>query len=384
MPAADERQANELEGLGASVQKNVVRAPERFVETSESETAVKTWTVTPARETAGGTSPLIENLLVVAQNRTASEENAHKAAAQARAFLLCEGGPADEVAFGVVERHRPAEIGLERAHTGVHVLSGEIEAGLEPEGIARPETRGSGPRREEPAGEALESGGFHGDLEAVLTGVAGTSDEEVPLLGKSERAKPIPGAGKGPTKKGGRGGALESQKTEIVAAGDADRGRCVGTDPGLVLALRGGVHHEPVAVFAPTVGDEIVEDPSVLREETTVKRPAVALDPCHVVGEEATEKGCRAGPLEIENAHVRDVEKAGRPADLVVFLDLRAVVERHLVTAEIDETGAELAVKIIERRTFGHGARTPGAANVRTAPESGRGRGSRRLRRTSL
>jgi hypothetical protein len=44
---------------------------------------------------------------------------------------------------------------------------------------------------------------------------------------------------------------------------------------------------------------------------------------------------------------VTDVEHAGVATYLMVFLDLRAVVKRHVPAAEVDHAGAERDVQVI-------------------------------------
>jgi hypothetical protein len=55
-----------------------------------------------------------------------------------------------------------------------------------------------------------------------------------------------------------------------------------------------------------------------------------------------------------ERQHVGDVEQAASGANGVVFLDLRAVVDRHVPAAEVDHFGAEFAVGGIERSLLEH------------------------------
>jgi hypothetical protein len=44
--------------------------------------------------------------------------------------------------------------------------------------------------------------------------------------------------------------------------------------------------------------------------------------------------------LQIDHAHMRNVENAGRAAHRVVLADLRAVLHGHVPAAEIDNAGA--------------------------------------------
>ena len=64
---------------------------------------------------------------------------------------------------------------------------------------------------------------------------------------------------------------------------------------------------------------------------------------------------CRdLGPANVEGEHVRNVEHACVAARPVVFLDLGAVVQRHLPAAEVDHPGTESAVGCGERRLSEH------------------------------
>ena len=69
----------------------------------------------------------------------------------------------------------------------------------------------------------------------------------------------------------------------------------------------GGVGDEQVAVAAEPVGEEVVEDPAVLGAEARVLGAAQP-DRGDVVGEDALQKGERPRALDLDLAHVRDVE----------------------------------------------------------------------------
>jgi hypothetical protein len=62
--------------------------------------------------------------------------------------------------------------------------------------------------------------------------------------------------------------------------------------------------------------------------------------------------------------HIKDTAIA---AHLVVFLDLRSIMQRHVPTAKIDHLRAECEMKVIQRRTLSHGFLLPGVAKVRTS-----------------
>jgi hypothetical protein len=55
----------------------------------------------------------------------------------------------------------------------------------------------------------------------------------------------------------------------------------------------------------------------------------------------------------------------------MVFLDLRAVMQRHIPTAKIDHLRAEGEMKVIQRRAQSHGFLLPGVAKVRAGAARG-------------
>ena len=66
--------------------------------------------------------------------------------------------------------------------------------------------------------------------------------------------------------------------------------------------------------------------------------------------ERVAERGGCAGTLDVELAHVREVEEAGALADGPVLLEDPRVLERHEPPAELDELRAERAVALDDRR----------------------------------
>ena len=62
-----------------------------------------------------------------------------------------------------------------------------------------------------------------------------------------------------------------------------------------------------------------------------------------------------SGPVDVELAHVRDVEEADPLADGPVLLEDAGVLDRHLPAAEVDQLRAELAVQVVEGRAAQRG-----------------------------
>ena len=80
--------------------------------------------------------------------------------------------------------------------------------------------------------------------------------------------------------------------------------------------------------------------PAVGLEQARIQRLARDMQLVDVVGEHVAQEVARAGALEVDDAHVRDVEHAGVAAHRVVLVDLRAVVHRHVPAAEVDHARA--------------------------------------------
>ena len=110
----------------------------------------------------------------------------------------------------------------------------------------------------------------------------------------------------------------------------------------------GGVGDDQVAVVAEPVGEEVVEDAAVVLAEAGVLG-AADLDLGDVVGEHVLEEGERARPLDLDLAHVRDVEHAGVRAHRQVLLPHPLVLHRHLPAGERHQPPALQLMLLVER-----------------------------------
>ncbi len=90
----------------------------------------------------------------------------------------------------------------------------------------------------------------------------------------------------------------------------------------------------------------------------------------HVVGEHALQEGERARPLDLDLAHVRDVEHAGVRAHRRVLLADPLVGDRHLPAGKGNELGAELGVALVEGRASAALRRPRAAAYWRAVASS--------------
>ena len=60
----------------------------------------------------------------------------------------------------------------------------------------------------------------------------------------------------------------------------------------------------------------------------------------------------RVAALDLDLAHVADVEQAGGVAHRVVLIHDAAILNRHLPAAELDHPRAQGDMAIVERRSF--------------------------------
>ena len=186
-------------------------------------------------------------------------------------------------------------------------------------------------------------------LDAVLARVAGAVDHALDAVELAHRqgerrrlVEPEPLQ---------RTGALDGQQR--VAVGDVARVRAADLavpDPLEVGLPVRGVDDEQVAAFLEAVHDQVVDDAAGLVREQRVLS-AADVDLVEVVREERLEELARLRPLDLELAHVRDVEDAAVLADGAVLGDDPLVLDRHLPAGERHHARAERDVALVERRS---------------------------------
>ncbi|MNS34972.1 hypothetical protein D3C72_671120 [compost metagenome] len=136
--------------------------------------------------------------------------------------------------------------------------------------------------------------------------------------------------------------------------------------PGHVLIAGGGVDHQAITLIE-TVDDHVVDNPALLVEHGAVQRTAGAVQAFDIIGQQMPEPGFCLGATDIDYGHVGYIEDTAIAAHLMVFLDLRSIMQRHVPTAKIDHLRAKGEMKVIQRRTLSHGFLLPGVAKVRTS-----------------
>ena len=129
-----------------------------------------------------------------------------------------------------------------------------------------------------------------------------------------------------------------------------DVGRAVIQQPLEVLGRVAGVHHHHEVVFE-AVDQQVVHDPAVRATHRRVDRLPRRCGG-QVVGHSVAQELERARTLDVELAHVRDVEQAGALAHAHVLAHVAGVAHRHLETRELHDLGAQRAVEVVERGAF--------------------------------
>ena len=112
--------------------------------------------------------------------------------------------------------------------------------------------------------------------------------------------------------------------------------------------VRGVADHEVLAV-RESVDDEVVDDPALLVREQRVLRFAVR-DLVEIVREHLLEERVRGGAVDVDVAHVRDVEGAAVGPNGPVLLDDAPVLDGHLEAGERHHPRTERHVARVERR----------------------------------
>lgn len=159
-------------------------------------------------------------------------------------------------------------------------------------------------------------------------------------------------------------GALDGEHRQVAAFLQVDlEAGGLRLHPGDVLVAGGSIDHHPVAVLGQ-VDDQVVDHPALFVEHRAVERLAGFAETRHVVRQEMLQigRGLLAG--DVDHGHVGHVEDAAVTPNLMVLLDLRTVVQRHVPTAEIDHLGAERDVQLVKRVRNPMGILLPGVAGA--------------------
>ena len=199
----------------------------------------------------------------------------------------------------------------------------------------------------------------HGhQLAALLAGVAGAVDHALDTVD-------LP-FGKGELGRRRQAQALDCPRAlhgqQRILVGDvADVGawNLAFPQPSKICLAIGRIDDEEIAEVVEPIDDQVVDDPAaVVRQERVLRLPGLQLD--EVVRQRRLQQLGRARPLDLELAHVRDVEDPGVTAHGLVLPDHPCVLNRHLPARKRNEPSAERDVAIVKRgpeQCLGHRGR---------------------------
>ncbi len=146
-----------------------------------------------------------------------------------------------------------------------------------------------------------------------------------------------------------RFGTLHRDHREIAAMLNLHvESGCVLFEPGEHLRASRGVDDCAPAVRA-AIHDQVVHHAAFIVQQHAVLGVTRFGEFRGIVCGEVAQIRERTGAVEIDDGHVRNVEHAGVAAHRVVLFDLRAVVQRHFPTAEVDHPRTGRDVSIEER-----------------------------------
>ena len=307
-----------------------------------------------------------EDRVAVARDAPLGHLEADELARRAARLLPGEHRAAVEVALRVVERDDPAQPGLDQGGRLVHVVAVQHHAGLEAERVARPEAGGQEAvrrsRLDDAAPERARRVRGDEDLEAVLAGVPGAGDDR-----RDSVHRPFGEAVERHLREVDRGERLEDrlglrslqgQQRELVAqVVEPAARRLLGEQPVPVLLDVRGVHDHEVAALGAAVDDDVVHRAARGHGQRGVLRLPVH-ELRDVVGRHALQEGEGALPLDLELAHVGDVEEAGGGPDGRVLGDEARVLDGHVPPAEGHHPGPAFPVDGVEWRSAELGHRT--------------------------
>ena len=143
--------------------------------------------------------------------------------------------------------------------------------------------------------------------------------------------------------------ALHGQQRVLVGdVADVGARNLAFPQPGEVCLAVGRVDDEEIAEVVEPIDDQVIDDPAaVVRQERVLRLPGLQL--VEVVRERRLKQLGRARPLDLELAHVRDVEDSGVAAHRLVLLDHSCVLNGHLPARKRNEPSAERDVAVVER-----------------------------------
>ena len=109
--------------------------------------------------------------------------------------------------------------------------------------------------------------------------------------------------------------------------------------PGQILIAGGGVDDQPITA-RHQVDDHVVDHAALLVEHGAVQGATGGVQSFDIVGQQILQPLLGLKPGDVDHGHMRDIKNPTVAAHLMVLLNLRAVMQRHIPTAKIDHLRA--------------------------------------------
>ncbi len=263
----------------------------------------------------------------------------------------------------------PPEPGLDRIAVLAQVIAVEVEADLEPQGVAGGRAPRASPRppAARPRGRAPRRAGRGSRLRPLP---CSPCRRPGPRRRRPRAAKPVriragssePRTSPAIVRASGPCTASIAH-SEIESATSASNPSGMLAKPPEVALVVGRVGDRQVAILGEAVGEQVVEDAAVLPAEHRVLG-AADLELRDVVGEQSLKQVEGAGPRGLDLAHVGDVEHpaAGPHRDVLCAHSL--VLDWHLPAGEVHQLRAGGDVGVVEGRPPQHAAQASGGVRL--------------------
>ena len=124
----------------------------------------------------------------------------------------------------------------------------------------------------------------------------------------------------------------------------------------VVLILVGGVCADKDVAVRNFVDQDVVHETAMIVEQAGILSLAL-IEPGDGVGGECIGALDRSRSVNLDLAHVADIEQSDGLADSIVLVDDAGILDGHVPAAEIDHFGSHLAVYRIQRSSLERGGR---------------------------
>ncbi len=307
--------------------------------------------------------PVLKHGRAIAQHAAAGQHHAGPLPVGAGGALGGQRRAADEIPLRRLPVHGPAQAAFERRDGVVHVVAVQGQAGFQPQRVARAKPRRAHAGLQQRLPQGRRGGRRQHDFVAVLAGIAGATDQPLALLrrGKARQTRHArtQGSRQQRISQRARLRSLHRQHGQVVAwtENHVEAG-LLCAQPGQIGFPAGGIEHQPKPIGAEAVDQQVIDDAGLFVQQAGVQRLAAgdardiaAQHPAQVV------VGLRATQVRLR--HVRHVEHAGAGAHRVVFIQLRAVMQRHVPAGKRRHAGTGGQVQGMQGRfqeqVGGHG-----------------------------